>query len=1104
MRSVGNPAATAEWLVGGGELGELIRAYDWSKTALGPAERWPQSLRSALSICLPSKAQIILCWGPELITLYNDGYRPVFGSKHPHVLGLPVREAWRELWPQGLKEYFEGVLATGEAFWAKDLPFSVERYGYLEEAFFDVSYDPVRDESGKVGGIFCIVNETTGRVVGERRLRTLRDLGTRTANAGSADEIFSSASAVLAENIHDLPFAYFYADGACTAPPHCPSSVWPLAEAAATGAPVVVEKLDAALGAMPGGPWPEPAQCAAVLPIMRAGAGAPYGHLVAGISPRKRLDADYLTFLKLIASQVATAVANVLAYEEERKRAEALAEIDRAKTAFFSNVSHEFRTPLTLMLGPLDDLLTRAGNLNARQQEQLALVRRNAQRLQKLVNSMLDFARIEAGRARASYQPVDLAALTADLASSFRSACERAGLEFRVKCPPLSAPVQVDRDMYEKIVLNLLSNAFKFTLDGTITVELQDAQDRVELIVGDTGIGIPEHEMPRLFERFHRVEGTRGRSFEGTGIGLALVQELVKLHGGSIAVASVEDQGSRFTVSLPYGSDRLPGEPTYEAASPTSTHLKADVYVQEALRWLPHELAATESAIDERSDDYPVRNPGRRLLIVDDNADLREYLRGLFGRHFAVELASNGEEALSAVRAQTPDLVVADVMMPRLDGFGLIRALRADRALCGIPVILLSARAGEESRIEGLDGGADDYLVKPFSARELVARVDGLLSIARIRGEADRRKDEFLAILAHELRGPLAPLSNMLHVAKRADGNETLIRRAHDTMERQLAQLVRIVDDLLDVSRISRDRLELRRQHIELAPVVCQAVEDCRPLAECLRHEISVTLPPHPVYLHADAARLAQVFCNLLTNACKYSLPGGHVAVTAERRGNDVVVKVQDTGIGIPTDKIDSVFELFTQVDSSSQQARSGLGIGLSLVKRLVEMHGGKVTACSEGPGRGSEFVVRLPALEVDYSHTQLATNSPDGERPPTTQRILVVDDDSEQAASLAELLRMAGHATQTAHDGLAAVDAADRFRPDVVLLDIGLPKLDGYAAARKMREQPWGKDLLLVAVTGWGQEKARRDSRAAGFDAHMVKPVDYPALMKFLASRVS
>jgi GAF domain-containing protein len=416
-------------------MGALIRAFDWGKTPLGPVEHWPQSLRSALSICLPSKAQIILCWGPELVTLYNDGYRPVFGAKHPRVLGLPVREAWREVWPQGLKELFEGVMTSGEAFWANDLPFTVERHGYPEEAFFDVSYDPVRDESGGVGGIFCIVNETTGRVVGERRLRTLRDLGTRTADAKSVGDVFDLACSVLAANTHDVPFAFFYSDSG-EYPGGCPPrDAWPLAKVAETGQPETIERLGGSLSALPGGPWPEPAQSAVVLPIVRAGTAAPHAYFVAGVSPRQRLDPDYLTFFSLVAGQMFTALANVLAYEEERRRAEALAEIDKAKTAFFSNVSHEFRTPLTLMLGPIEDLLRGDDALVPRQVEQLTMVRRNSQRLLKLVNSLLDFSRIEAGRAQAHYQPVDLARLTADLASNFRSACERAGLTLRLDCP---------------------------------------------------------------------------------------------------------------------------------------------------------------------------------------------------------------------------------------------------------------------------------------------------------------------------------------------------------------------------------------------------------------------------------------------------------------------------------------------------------------------------------------------------------------------------------------------------------------------------------------------------------------------------------------------
>ena len=513
---------------------------------MGPVEEWPQSLRSAVSICLPSKAQIILCWGPDLITLYNDGYRPVFGAKHPHVLGLPVREAWRDVWSQGLKGFFEGVLSAGEAFWAKDLPFSLERFGYPEEAFFDVSYDPVRDESGHVGGIFCIVNETTGRVVSARRVRTLRELGTRTADAKSAIDVFRVSSDVLADNPHDVPFAFFYVDGQPFTAGAPPAELWPLAEASATGQPVVIEQLTAAFGSLPGGPWPERAQSAVVLPIVRAGGGTPHGFIVAGISPGRRIDADYLTFLNLVASQIAAALANVLAYEEERMRAEALAEIDRAKNVFFSNVSHEFRTPLALILGPLHETLDSApGSLPPEAEAALKVAHRNSLRLLKLVNTLLDFARLEAGRVDATYEPTDLATLTAELASVFRSAIERAGVRLTVDCPPMSAEAYVDPDMWGKIVLNLLSNAFKFTFEGEIAVVLRCLGDRFELSVRDTGVGIPSADVPKMFQRFHRVKNSRSRTHEGTGIGLAFVQELVRLHGGEVTVASEEAVAAR-------------------------------------------------------------------------------------------------------------------------------------------------------------------------------------------------------------------------------------------------------------------------------------------------------------------------------------------------------------------------------------------------------------------------------------------------------------------------------------------------------------------------------------------------------------------------------
>jgi CheY-like chemotaxis protein/two-component sensor histidine kinase len=363
--------------------------------------------------------------------------------------------------------------------------------------------------------------------------------------------------------------------------------------------------------------------------------------------------------------------------------------------------------------------------------------------------------------------------------------------------------------------------------------------------------------------------------------------------------------------------------------------------------------------------------------------------------------------------------------------------------------------------------------------------------------EADHRKDEFLAMLAHELRNPLAPLVNMLEVLKRSDSDTDLIPRVRSTLDRQLGQLVRLVDDLLDVSRITRGKLQLRRENVELAPILQQAIETCRPLADSEGHRLHVSLPSHPIALDADSVRLSQVFGNLLNNACKYTPPGGQIWLTAEERGNHAVVTVRDTGVGIPPEKIASVFEMFTQIDSSLERSQGGLGIGLTLVKRLVEMHGGSVEAHSPGQSQGSEFVVRLPILEKIAPKAPL----PSASRPAAvSRRVLVVDDNRDAAMSLAMLLKMTGNQTKTAHDGLEALAAAEEFRPDVVLLDLGLPKLNGYDVCRRVRHQPWGENMTLVALTGWGQAEDRRQSKEAGFDHHLVKPVDFPMLLSLLA----
>lgn len=373
-----------------------------------------------------------------------------------------------------------------------------------------------------------------------------------------------------------------------------------------------------------------------------------------------------------------------------------------------------------------------------------------------------------------------------------------------------------------------------------------------------------------------------------------------------------------------------------------------------------------------------------------------------------------------------------------------------------------------------------------------------LRRLAADLSENDRRKNEFLATLAHELRNPLAPMSNMLEVVKRADGDGETLKRAYDTIERQLAQMVRLVDDLLDMNRITHDRLELRRNEVELSSVIQQAVEVARPLIDAAGHNLIIDLPAEPIYLHADRARLAQVFGNLLNNSCKYTRPNGMIALTAKRTDDVVVVTVKDDGAGIPPDKLESIFDMFMQVDRTAERSQGGLGIGLTLVKRLAEMHGGSIEARSAGEGQGSEFVVRLPILRkpAEISSTSGATATTSLQR-----RILIVDDNKDSADSLAMLLEITGNQTYMAHDGVEAVEAIEKYRPEVVLLDIGLPRLDGHEVCRRVREQPWGKDIVVIALTGWGQDDDRRKSEEAGFNGHLVKPVDYDKLLALLGS---
>ncbi|MFB9235762.1 SpoIIE family protein phosphatase [Plantactinospora siamensis] len=787
------PPAEGEVFTLGGEVGRDLAVLDWAASPLGPPAGWPQSLRTAVSILLASRFPMWMAWGPELTFFCNAAYRrDTLGRKYPWALGRPASEVWAEIWGD-IGPRIDTVLTTGEATWDEALLLFLERSGYPEETYHTFSYSPLRDDDGTAVGMLCVVSEETERVIGERRMTTLRDLGSDPSVIRTEQETLAFSSRQLAGNRRDLPFTLTYLfdeDGSARlagstgvpaghpAAPGAlrldePGGVWPTA-AVARGESEVVQLDGDAFAELPSGDWPDPPTQAMLVPLLRQG-DAPHGFVVAALNRYRPLDEGYRGFLELAATHVAAGLASARSYQAQQRRAEELAELDRAKTTFFSNISHEFRTPLSLIMGPLAELRGRLDGADGWMRDELEAMHRNGLRLGKLVNTLLDFSRIEAGRMQARYEPVDLSATTAELASVFRSAIERAELGFEVDCPPLPEPVYLDRGMWEKVVLNLLSNALKFTFDGGVTVTVRaDGRDAV-VTIADTGIGVPEAEMPRLFERFHRIENTQSRSNEGSGIGLALVKELVGLHGGTITAHSGVQEGTSFTIRLPFGSAHLPADALAPAADTGAVSATADPFLQEALRWLPDGAdgseaggadgsaaggageveagdpgragtGATEAASATRTElgdpDGPYRTgagAAARILIADDNADMRGYLtRLLRSAGHRVTAVVDGQAALEAARAEGPELIVSDVMMPRMDGLQLVAALRADPRTMSTPVLLLSARAGQEAAIEGLDAGADDYLVKPFLAGELLARVRANVELARLRSHHAR------------------------------------------------------------------------------------------------------------------------------------------------------------------------------------------------------------------------------------------------------------------------------------------------------------------------------------------------------------------------------
>jgi len=1017
-------------LSGGGEMGELMRSIDWSTTPLGPIRSWSQALRTMVGLVLRNKFPIVVWWGPRYVQFYNDAFGPILGDKHPNAMGQPGPECWAEIWDV-VGPMAEQPMTGGEATWNDDLVVLMNRKGFPEETHFKLAYSPIPDEMAEgagIGGVIATVAETTSQIYAERQLRTLRDLGARAPESKIPRQACEAAAQVLGANAWDVPFALIYmvdqggSEATLTAAAgfgelpvderraprtislQAPASdresaCWPWAEVMATRQAVVVADLIQRCGTFPTGKWATSPHTAIVLPLATTDQPRPYGLLVIGLSPHRALDDGYRSFVDLVATQIITALRDAFAYQEERERAEELAKLDRAKTAFFSNISHEFRTPLTLMLGPLEEL--EQSNTTPQVHDQVERVHRNAIRLLKLVNSLLDFARLESGRMEARFTPVDFSKLVANLSSAFRSAVEKAALRLEVDCPALSEPVYVDSDLFEKVVLNLLSNALKFTFSGAITVRTRIQGRHVVLTVQDSGIGIPTDDQARVFERFHRVDGHQGRSIEGTGIGLALVRDVVGLHGGTVELASTINVGSTFTITLPLGSGHLRAAHVIGATVEPVSANRTAAFVAETAQWVQGPgsvrsaaattLATSSAAGPPAAGPEPAAptaagevQPRLRILLVDDNADMRDFVEELLALHYEVETAPNGAQALLQARARPPALILTDVMMPVLDGFELLHGIRADERLRAVPVIMLSARAGEEARVEGLQASADDYLVKPFTARELLARVASTLRLYQLReliakaehetvlqashaseleralaayAQANAELQQFAYVASHDLKEPLRMVTQYMGLLDRklgpqlTDQNRQYLHFAVDGALRMQS----LITDLLSLTNMGGPQ----EVHVpvDLTSVLQEVVAGAAERISSSRAELTVAVLPTVL---GSRSKLVLLFENLLGNALKFHAPNQvpRIDITYAHESGWQVITVADQGIGIAPSFHRKIFEVFQRLHTRDEYP--GTGIGLAICRKIVDQHHGEVCVDSQ-LGEGSRFIIRLP-----------------------------------------------------------------------------------------------------------------------------------------------
>jgi len=1146
-RSSRTPSEAAFDLPAGMPDAERIRRFDWSRTSLGPLAGWPAALRMAVRTMLANPQPSCLWWGDERVNIPNEACLALFGVARATSLGVPARAVWGDAW-RDLEPSVERAMREGEGFLTAPLALSIDRDGAAEEAHYRVSGIPIAGDHGETAGVLASFADVTPAVFAARELALLRRLAERGRSARSLAQVCESAARALASDPYDFPFAGLYvseeagghleliaAAGVVPGGPLMPrllalegASSYPAGDALRTQQLRIVPLPERPLGEVPCGPWSRPPQHAALLPL---GHGA---LCIAALNPFRPVDESHRLFLEVAGAQVAAALANAHALDEERRRLES------------ENLERERRAGERRYRELVESLPAAIYTTDA--DGRLLLWNQAAEELWGR-QPVAGMERYNGAHLLFTPQGERLHPENAPVARVLRDEAVSPGVEVVIERPDgtvrhvLVNPAAL-RDEHGRVVgaVNMLID---ISARRASEAELASTKDELAAQV-------------ESLTRLHELSMKLGGLDQVRDATQAILDTAVEAQGAMAGLMWLHDPATgELVVEASRGFDST-RPALFERVSADAKGGSAGNAFLRRSRWVvndieadplfaPYREAAREAGF-RAVHSTPIITRGGELLGVLSVHFARRYNPSQRDKQVADVCARQAADAIEALRSQEAlreserlyraigesidygvwtanrqgeAMYVSDSLLKMMGatreewiGLGFRKYIHPDDLEPLARRWANSVQAGadfdQEYRARSADGTYVPILCRGVPVRngrgDIVAWAGINLDIRRLKQvetelrELDERKNEFLATLAHELRNPLAPLRNGLEVMRLASGNPATVEKARSMMERQLAGMVRLVDDLLDVSRVSRGKIELRRDRVELATVLRNALETSQPLMSERGHELLAAIPRDRIVINGDVTRLSQVFWNLLNNAAKYTEPGGKIELGVAIDGGEVAVSIRDNGIGIPADMQSRVFDIFTQVDRSLEKSQGGLGIGLSIAKRLVEMHGGAIKVRSDGHRKGSEFIVTLPAT-VESLQERVAEAPPHPRPNGPRHRILVADDNPDSATTLSLMLEVLGNEVRVAHDGEAAVAAAEDFNPDMILLDIGMPKLNGYGACRRIREAPWGTRPMIVALTGWGQEADKHRSREAGFDRHLVKPVEPAMLEKLIHS---